>query len=106
VFPSEGFFMLGKSLTDISIPFTAFILFQPVQFYLVDLFECTETSGDDYGDAYLIRDCEEECWTSVHLSVTILAWICMLVWIPVVLQLRVSWQEYQTDLNVHTLPKF
>jgi hypothetical protein len=59
VFPTQGLLSLGKEICDITIPIFAFVFFQPVFVYIGDLYECTETSNDNYENAYLIRDCEE-----------------------------------------------
>jgi hypothetical protein len=56
VLPSSGILANIKSLSDMALPMIGNVLFLPIMSTLLEVFICTETSGDDIEDAFLHKD--------------------------------------------------
>jgi hypothetical protein len=66
-FPQGGLLATIKSISDLCLPIIGNLLFLPIVSICLEVFICTETSGDDIGDAFLHKDCYVTCWTGDHL---------------------------------------
>jgi hypothetical protein len=104
-FPKSGLMANLKSLSDTILPIIGNILFLPIISISLEVFICTETSGDDLADSFLHKDCYQTCWVDEHLTYAIISSLCLVVYLPVAVYMRPKWQEYQHDLHIITLPR-
>ena len=80
-----------------------FILYIPVISMLMDIFICTEQAK---GTVFFDIDWNTEWWDSIHIGHASFALIALFQIIPVVMYLRVKYQETLPDLNILANPKF
>jgi hypothetical protein len=90
-FPRSGISANLKSLSDTVLPILSNVLFLPIVAVLIEVFMCTETTGDDLDDAFLDKDCHEQCWESTHNAYTALATIGLLIYTPISIFMRPKW---------------
>jgi hypothetical protein len=105
-FPVEGLSAGIKSVSDVLLPILVNAGFLPIVSYILELFICTESTGDDIYDAFLYKDCYVTCWELKHLSWIITSSLLLILYIPMCIYMRPRWQEYQYDLNILTLPTY
>jgi hypothetical protein len=58
---------------------------------LTGVFICLETSGDDTNDAFLAKDCYQQCWEGEHITYMILAGIAIILYEPLSVYMRPQW---------------
>lgn len=97
-------------LSEASMPLLGNAIFLPVISVLFDVFICEEAHGVDkaslnYKDSFMYRDCNEDCWSGIHIRYAIVAAIALLVYLPVTVLSRPVWQEL-VDVNLFTRPTF
>jgi hypothetical protein len=80
-----------KSMSDTFQPIIGNILFLPIVSILLEVFMCTETSGDDLEASFLNKDCYEVCWKEEHLGHAIVASVLLLIFIPIAVYMRPKW---------------
>jgi hypothetical protein len=86
------------------LPSFSNLLFLPIISILFSNFACSRSTGDNFTDSFLDRDCSERCWTGRHLSYTIIAVILLVIYIPVAIVMRPVWQELHPNLHVKAMP--
>ena len=95
-----------KAVSDYTLPLIGNAVFLPLIFTWLNVYACTETTGDDLNDAILDKDCHQECWTGVHAGYIAACTICLFVYVPSAVYMRPKLQELLYDLNVTTLPLY
>jgi hypothetical protein len=55
--PESGIMANIKSLSDMMLPILGNMAFLPIIYILIEVYSCTETTGDDIADAFLHKDC-------------------------------------------------
>ena len=74
--------------------------FIPILSVILDTFTCTKSVESGITKSYNSHDCNNYCWTGSHLSLSILAIITLIVYLPSFLVFRPIWQNYQKTLNI------
>ena len=69
----------------------------------MDIFICTEQAKET---VFFDIDWNEECWDNAHTIYTALASLVLAALIPIVIYLRVKYQEVPPDLNILANPRF
>mmetsp|Transcript_6315 Transcript_6315/g.10951 ORF Transcript_6315/g.10951 Transcript_6315/m.10951 type:complete len:253 (-) Transcript_6315:114-872(-) len=93
------------------MPLLGNVLFLPIISILFDVFVCEEGHAKDeddleFGDSFMYRDCNEDCWVGTHMRYVIAACVGMIVFMPAAILTRTLWQTLVTDLHVFTRPTF
>jgi ABC-type branched-subunit amino acid transport system substrate-binding protein len=93
------------------MPLLGNALFLPITSVIFDVFVCKEAHGPveselEYGDSFMFRDCNEDCWGGVHLRYAIAGTIALVLYHPVTVVTRPLWQELIPDMNVMTRQTF
>jgi ABC-type branched-subunit amino acid transport system substrate-binding protein len=99
------------SLGEAVMPLLGNALFLPITSVIFDVFVCEEAHGPvqselEYGDSFMFRDCNEDCWGGVHLRYAVAATIALVLYHPVTVVTRPLWQELIPDINVKTRQTF
>jgi hypothetical protein len=99
------------SLGEAVMPLLGNALFLPITSVIFDVFVCEEAHGPvqselEYGDSFMFRDCNEDCWGGVHLRYVVAATIALVLYHPVTVVTRPLWQELIPDINVMTRQTF
>jgi hypothetical protein len=99
--------ILGEAL----MPLLGNALFLPITSVIFDVFVCEEAHGPveselEYGDSFMLRDCNEDCWGGIHLRFAIAGTIALVLYHPVTVVTRPLWQELIPDMNVMTRQTF
>lgn len=89
--PESGYLASLKSFSDLALPIIGNTAFLPIIATMVEVFICTETSGNDIHDAYLHVDCYEVCWESYHLTWVGISSLCLVFYVPVAVYMRPKW---------------
>lgn len=95
-----------EQLADFSLPIVGNLGFLPFISSLTDVFACDQTTGDQWTDAVLNKDCYQRCWVYPHLMYVVGACGALVLYVPTAVFCRPLWQEFQPALHVKTSPGF
>ena len=82
------------------MPIYGEIGFIPILSVILDAFTCTKSIESGITKSYNTHDCNTYCWTGSHLSLSVLAIITLIIFLPSFLIFRPIWQNYQKTLNI------
>mmetsp|Transcript_6314 Transcript_6314/g.10947 ORF Transcript_6314/g.10947 Transcript_6314/m.10947 type:complete len:259 (-) Transcript_6314:1340-2116(-) len=93
------------------MPLLGNVLFLPIISILFDVFVCEEGHAKDeddleFGDSFMYRDCNEDCWDGMHLKYSMAASVALILYFPITVATRPVWQLLVPDLNILTRPTF
>jgi hypothetical protein len=93
-FENSDFCVNFGMAAETALPIIGNAGFIPIIAILLDVFLCTESIGDSYTDSFMDRDCHVWCWEGEHISYSVFALICLLVYSPFAIYARPWWQFY------------
>ena len=97
---------LGEKL----LPLLGNVCFLPIISLLMDVFNCPEAAdtgnGVDFTTTFLQQDCYQHCWVSPHIYYVVGAVVSLLLYLPLAVYLRPTWQDRQLYLHINTAPAY
>ena len=71
---------------------------------LLKVLFCTEATGEYWTSSFLDSDCYEQCWQGSHLTLVIISYVLVLLYVLLTLCTLLPWQNSRPLLHIKTQP--